>query len=239
MAIGARHAALAHQVERRDPAHRRVMLSGRQVVRSVMLSGDGVQHDRRRRGHRPRRLSARLDPGGQPRGPSPRRGRPARPSAIRTRATGTRRRRSAVAPHCRCSSATWPRAPPPRSSGRRSPTRGCGASRTSAPARRWWATRSRCFARFRGGRSVLTFVGGAAVFAPIPVRHRRGRPAGGLRRRRGRSPYGARAGFVVLPFATLVVQGPYQTAAMGVLMTFIGVRFLMAHRARHRRTDRR
>ncbi len=25
------------------------------------------------------------------------------------------------------------------------------------------------FARFRGGRSVLTFVGGAAVFAPIPV----------------------------------------------------------------------
>jgi hypothetical protein len=42
--------------------------------------------------------------------------------------------------------------------------------------------------------------------------------------------YGARAGFVVLPLATLVVQGPYQTAAMGVLMTFIGMRFLMARR---------
>jgi glycerol-3-phosphate acyltransferase PlsY len=40
--------------------------------------------------------------------------------------------------------------------------------------------------------------------------------------------WGARAGFVVLPFATLAVQGPYRTAAMGVLMTFIGARFLVA-----------
>jgi glycerol-3-phosphate acyltransferase PlsY len=40
--------------------------------------------------------------------------------------------------------------------------------------------------------------------------------------------YGARAGFVVLPFVTLAVQGPYRTAAMGVLMSFIGLRFLMA-----------
>ena len=35
---------------------------------------------------------------------------------------------------------------------------------------------------------------------------------------------------VVYAFATLAVQGPHQTAAMGVLMTFIGVRFLMARR---------
>ena len=58
------------------------------------------------------------------------------------------------------------------------------------------------FARFHGGRSVLTFIGGAAVFAPVPVLI---------------SvivlllvfavtksfAYGTRAGFVVLPFVTL------------------------------------
>ena len=54
------------------------------------------------------------------------------------------------------------------------------------------------FARFRGGRSVLTFVGGAAVFAPIPV-------AIGVVvllvvfAVTKSFAYGARAGFVVLP----------------------------------------
>ena len=85
------------------------------------------------------------------------------------------------------------------------------------------------FARFRGGRSVLTFVGGAAVFAPIPVVISVVALLVVLAVTRSFAN-GARAGFVVLPFATLAVQGPYQTAAMGVLMTFIGVRFLMAHR---------
>ena len=87
------------------------------------------------------------------------------------------------------------------------------------------------FARFRGGRSVLTFVGGAAVFAPLPVLI--GVTAllvvFGITKS---FAYGARAGFVVLPFASLAVQGPYRTAAMGVLMSFIGLRFLMA-RPRH------
>jgi glycerol-3-phosphate acyltransferase PlsY len=85
------------------------------------------------------------------------------------------------------------------------------------------------FARFRGGRSVLTFVGGAAVFAPVPVLVGVGVLLAVLAVTRSFA-YGARAGFVVLPIATLVVQGPYQTAAMGVLMTFIGMRFLMARR---------
>ena len=86
------------------------------------------------------------------------------------------------------------------------------------------------FARFRGGRSVLTFVGGAAVFAPVPV-------AIGVAvllvvfAITKSFAIGVRTGFVVLPFAQLVVNGPYQTAAMGVLMTFIGARFLMARRA--------
>jgi acyl phosphate:glycerol-3-phosphate acyltransferase len=91
------------------------------------------------------------------------------------------------------------------------------------------------FARFRGGRSVLTFVGGAAVFAPVPV------AIGVLTlvvvMAITRSfALGTRAGFVVLPLAQLVVNGPFQTAAMGALMTFIGLRFLMAARAdRHPR----
>lgn len=85
------------------------------------------------------------------------------------------------------------------------------------------------FARFRGGRSVLTFVGGAAVFAPIPVVISVAALLVVLAVTRSFAN-AARAGFVVLPFATLAVQGPHQTAAMGVLMTFIGVRFLMARR---------
>ncbi len=93
------------------------------------------------------------------------------------------------------------------------------------------------FARFRGGRSVLTFVGGAAVFAPIPVLISVVVLLAVFAVTKSFA-MGARAGFVVLPFVTLIVQGPYQTAAMGVLMTFIGVRFLMASlgdRARARR----
>ena len=42
----------------------------------------------------------------------------------------------------------------------------------------------------------------------------------------------ARVGIVVFPLAQLVVDGPYRTAATGVLMTFIGLRFLTV------RTDR-
>jgi acyl phosphate:glycerol-3-phosphate acyltransferase len=83
------------------------------------------------------------------------------------------------------------------------------------------------FARFRGGRSVLTFVGGAAVFAPLPmlIAVSAMLVVFGLTKS---FAYGARAGFVVLPVAALAVQGPHRTAAMGVLMTFIGLRFLMA-----------
>ena len=38
----------------------------------------------------------------------------------------------------------------------------------------------------------------------------------------------ARAGMVALPIAQLAVDGPYRTAATGVLMTFIGLRFVQA-----------
>ena len=83
------------------------------------------------------------------------------------------------------------------------------------------------FAGFRGGRSVLTFVGGAIVFAPIPALVAIGvlLMVFAVTRSFAR---GAQAGIVALPVAQLVIEGPYRTAATGVLMTFIGFRFLTA-----------
>lgn len=83
------------------------------------------------------------------------------------------------------------------------------------------------FAGFVGGRSVLTFVGTMLVVAPgsaavstvvvvvVFVATRS-------------FAWGARAGMLALPVVQLVVEGPYRTAATGVLMTFIGVRFAQA-----------
>lgn len=83
------------------------------------------------------------------------------------------------------------------------------------------------FARFRGGRSILTFVGGACVFAPFPaliaiailvvvfvVTRSFARAA--------------QVGIFVFPVVQIVLEGPYRTAVTGVLMTFIGLRFAMA-----------
>ena len=44
----------------------------------------------------------------------------------------------------------------------------------------------------------------------------------------------ARAGMIALPFVQLVVDGPYRTAATGALMTFIGMRFVVAALAERR-----
>ena len=83
------------------------------------------------------------------------------------------------------------------------------------------------FTGFRGGRSVLTFVGGAIVFAPVPSLVAIGvlLVVFAITRSFAR---GAQAGIVALPVAQLVIEGPYRTAATGVLMTFIGFRFLTA-----------
>ena len=85
------------------------------------------------------------------------------------------------------------------------------------------------FARFRGGRSVLTFVGAALVLSPITaavcialllaVTAWRG------------FAWGARVGVFAFPLVQLVVDGPSRTAATGCLMTLIGLRFLLASRA--------
>lgn len=83
------------------------------------------------------------------------------------------------------------------------------------------------FAGFTGGRSILTFVGGAAVFAPISVAISVGLLLIVFAATRSFA-WGARAGMLALPFVHIVVDGPYRTAAMGGLMTIIGIRFVMA-----------
>ena len=83
------------------------------------------------------------------------------------------------------------------------------------------------FARFRGGRSILTFVGGIAVVAPLPVAISVGVLLAVFVASRSFA-VAARTGMAVLPFVQIVVEGPYRTAATGVLMTFIGLRFAQA-----------
>ena len=83
------------------------------------------------------------------------------------------------------------------------------------------------FARFRGGRSILTFAGGAAVFAPVSCAISIGLLLATFAAHRSFA-VAARVGFVAFPIVQLVVDGPYRTAASGVLMTFIGLSFAMA-----------
>jgi acyl phosphate:glycerol-3-phosphate acyltransferase len=85
------------------------------------------------------------------------------------------------------------------------------------------------FARFRGGRSILTFVGGMCVLTPVAA-------AIAVVVFVAVSvvvsfAWGARAGIFVLPVLQVVVDSPYRTAATGALMTLIGLRFLTASRS--------
>jgi acyl phosphate:glycerol-3-phosphate acyltransferase len=93
------------------------------------------------------------------------------------------------------------------------------------------------FAHFRGGRSILTFAGGAAVFATVPFAITIALIAATFLIRRSFA-VAARVGFVAFPIVQLIVEGPYRTAASGVLMTFIGVRFAMAAVAERRAARR-
>ncbi len=93
------------------------------------------------------------------------------------------------------------------------------------------------FARFRGGRSVLAWVGGTIVAAPLPA---------GLAIVLLGAAWLARLGFersvriavVALPVIQLVVEDRWRTAASGVLMTFVGLRFAAAWRAARRDPQR-
>lgn len=85
------------------------------------------------------------------------------------------------------------------------------------------------FAGFRGGRSISTFVGGALVFAPLTAAAAILVLIAVFLVRRSFA-LAARVGFVAFPFIQLAIDGPNRTAVSGVLMTFIGLRFLAAHR---------
>ena len=83
------------------------------------------------------------------------------------------------------------------------------------------------FARFRGGRSILTFAGGAAVFATVPFLLTIALLLVAFVITRSFA-VAARVGFFAFPVVQIAIEGPYRTAATGVLMTFIGLRFAMA-----------
>lgn len=87
-------------------------------------------------------------------------------------------------------------------------------------------------AGFRGGRSVLTFVGGAAVAAPLPAACAAGLAVAIWLISR-RFEWAARIGVAAFPVAQIVLDGAERTAATGALMTFIGLRFATATRAQH------
>ena len=93
------------------------------------------------------------------------------------------------------------------------------------------------FARFRGGRSILAFAGGAAVFTTIPFLLAIALLLVTFAIRRSFA-VSSRVAFVALPIVQIIVEGPYRTAATGVLMTFIGLRFTMAAVADRRRAPR-
>ena len=85
------------------------------------------------------------------------------------------------------------------------------------------------FARFRGGRSILTFAGGIAVWSPRTFALSIGCLLVVWAATRSFA-WAARAGVFATPFAALVVDGVWRTAALGVLLSLIGLRFLLAAR---------
>ena len=85
------------------------------------------------------------------------------------------------------------------------------------------------FAGFRGGRSVATLGGAAAMVSPksAAIAASAGALAGAVS---GSAAVGIRACFAALPVAQLAVEGPRRTAATGGLMSFVGFRFWQASR---------
>ncbi len=85
------------------------------------------------------------------------------------------------------------------------------------------------FARFKGGKAVMTFVGGAFALAPLAALLCLELCAA-LTAATRRFAYGARAGVFGFPLAQLALDGAQRTAATGALMTLIGVLFLLKRR---------
>jgi acyl phosphate:glycerol-3-phosphate acyltransferase len=83
------------------------------------------------------------------------------------------------------------------------------------------------FAGWRGGRSVLVFVGTSTVAAPVAATAAV-TTFGIAWSATGRFDRAARLGVAAFPLIQLVVDGPRRTAVTGVLMTFVGLRFANA-----------
>ncbi len=83
------------------------------------------------------------------------------------------------------------------------------------------------FARFRGGRSILTFAGGMIVVSPIAAAIAMGAilVVWGATRS---FAIAARVGVFGFPLAQLLVESKERVAATGALMCIIGVRFAQA-----------
>jgi glycerol-3-phosphate acyltransferase PlsY len=80
------------------------------------------------------------------------------------------------------------------------------------------------FARFRGGKGVLTWVGAQTLLSPLPALV--AIAALGLMWLVKRNFVNAvRIAVISFPFVQLVIEGPWRTAMSGVLMTLIGLRF--------------
>jgi glycerol-3-phosphate acyltransferase PlsY len=85
------------------------------------------------------------------------------------------------------------------------------------------------FAHFRGGKAIMTFVGGMLVVAPV---------AGAivfalfvLVSFTVSFAWGARVGIFAFPFVQLAVEGAERVAATGALMCLIGVAFFTRRRS--------
>ncbi|NDG11083.1 MAG: glycerol-3-phosphate acyltransferase [Actinobacteria bacterium] len=83
------------------------------------------------------------------------------------------------------------------------------------------------FAKFSGGRSVLTWVGAAIVLSPVPAAFCVLMFVLFWAATRDFS-HGVKIGVVLYPLAQWYADGAWQAAATGVLMTIIGLRFAMA-----------
>jgi glycerol-3-phosphate acyltransferase PlsY len=85
------------------------------------------------------------------------------------------------------------------------------------------------FDHFRGGRSVLTWAGGAIVLSPLTAALAIGALAVAWLGTRSFA-VAARVGIVAFPVSQLLVDGRERTAATGALMCIFGLRFVMAWR---------
>ena len=102
----------------------------------------------------------------------------------------------------------------------------------------WWAWYAAClaamvghaapvFSRFRGGRSVLAWVGGTLVASPVAAAVAVAWFLAYWAATR-RFAVAVRLGVAAFPLCQLVAEGAERTAASGVLMTVIGLRFAAA-----------